>query len=100
MCWEDNAVSGELGEIVDEAAADFAGEEFVHGRDGTAGLVDGHALDAGQGEEKGGDADALGVGLVDLTDEMVEGVEVNTADGDAGGVEGEEFAPDFFFGGV
>jgi hypothetical protein len=31
---------------------------------------------------------------------MVEGVEVDAADGDAGGVEGEELAPDFFFRGV
>src|ERR1700733_807045 len=68
MCWEDNADSGELSEIVDEAAADFAGEEFVHGGDGAAGFV--------------------------------EGTEVDAADGDAGGVEAEEFAPDFFFGGV
>src|ERR1700677_4060677 len=100
MCWEDNADSGELSEIVDEAAADFAGEEFVHRGDGTAGLVEGHALDASHGEEEGGDADPLGVGLVDLADEMVEGVEVDAADGDAGGVEAEEFAPDFFFRGV
>ena len=100
MCWEDNADSGELSEIVDEAAADFAGEEFVHGRDGAAGLVEGHALNAGHGEKEGGDADSFGVGLVDLADEMVEGVEIDAADGDAGGVEGEEFAPDFFFGGV
>jgi hypothetical protein len=100
MCWEDNADSGELSEIVDEAAADFAGKEFVHGGDGAAGLVEGHALDASHGEEKGGDADAFGVGLVDLADEMVERVEVDAADGDASGVEAEEFAPDFFFGGV
>src|SRR5580704_18465457 len=100
MCWEDNADSGELSEIVDEAAADFAGEEFVHGGDGAAGFVEGHALDAGHGEEEGGDADALGVGFIYLADEVVEGVEVDAADGDTGGVEGEEFAPDFFFGGV
>ena len=31
---------------------------------------------------------------------MVEGVEVDATDGDAGGVEREELAPDFFFGGV
>jgi len=100
MCWEDNAVSGELSEIVDEAAADFAREEFVHGGDGAAGFVEGHALDAGHGEKESGDADAFGVWFVDLADEMVEGIEVDATDGDAGGVEIEEFAPDFFFGGV
>src|SRR5579862_4764422 len=100
MCWEDNAVSGELSEIVDEAAADFAREEFVHGGDGAAGFVEGHALDASHGEEESGDADTFGVGLIDLADEMIEGVEVDAADGDAGGVDAEEFAPDFFFGGV
>ncbi len=100
MCWEDNAVSGELSEIVDEAAADFAREEFVHGGNGAGGFVEGHALDASHGEEERGDADALGIGLVDLADEMVEGVEIDAADGDAGGVEAEELAPDFFFGGV
>src|SRR5579862_2961226 len=100
MCWEDNAVSGEVSEIVDEAAADFAREEFVHGGDGAAGFVEGHALDASHGEEESGDADTFGVGLIDLADEMIEGVEVDAADGDAGGVDAEEFAPDFFFGGV
>jgi hypothetical protein len=81
-------------------AADFAGEELVHGRDGAAGFIEGHALDAGHREKEGGDADAFGIGLVDLADEMVEGVEVDAANSDAGSADGEEFAPDFFFGGV
>ena len=42
----------------------------------------------------------LAVGLVELADEMIEGIQVDAAHGDSGGADHEQFAPNFFFGAV
>src|ERR1700752_1183517 len=91
---------GELPEVVGQGTAYFSGEEFGERGDGAGRLVEGDAFDAQHGKEQSGEASAFAFGAVDLIDEVVEGVEVNAAQRDARGVDGEEFAPEFFFGGM
>src|SRR6266487_3646384 len=74
-------VSHELGEIVRERTAHFTREELSHGRDRAGRLIQ---------------RNTLAFRPIDLADEMVEGIQVDAADGDAGRVDGEEFAPDLF----
>src|SRR6266436_9620403 len=93
---QDNAGSGKLREIVDQAAAEFAREKFVHGRNGAGGLVQRDALDAGHGEKERGDADALAVRLIELADEVIEGIQVDSAHGDSRGADAQKLAPNFF----
>lgn len=89
-------VSHELGEIVRERTAHFTREELSHGRDRAGRLIQRNTLDAIHRKENRREADALAFRPIDLADEMVEGIQVDAADGDAGRVDGEEFAPDLF----
>ena len=89
-------VSGELRQVIKKAAADFAVENFGHAGDGTGRLVERDALDASHGEEDGGKADAFCVELIDFADKMIEGVEINAADGDAAGVRRSRSMPQTF----
>jgi hypothetical protein len=91
---------GKLGEIVEEGAAGFAPKDFGHAGDGARRLVEGDAFDAGHGKENRREPDAFGVELIDFADEMIEGVDVNAAHGDAARIDGAENAPDFFLGSV
>src|SRR2546428_155158 len=91
-------VSHELSEIVRERTAYFAREELGHGRDRAGRFIQRNTLDAIHRKENRREADAFAFRPVDLPDEMVEGIQVDAADGDAGRVEGEEFAPDLFLG--
>src|SRR5437660_8025814 len=89
--------SGELGEIIRQRAAHFARENFVHGRDGPGALINFHTFDAVHWEENSRYANASAVGFIDLTDEMVEGVEVDAFYRDARGSNAKQNAPKFFF---
>ena len=75
--------SGELGEVIRQRAPDFTCENFVHGRDGPGALINFHTFDAVHWEENRGYANARAIGFIDLTDEMVEGVEVDALYRDA-----------------
>ena len=70
---------GELGEILGEGAADLRLKRVRPWREWRQRFVEGDALDAGHGEKEGEDADALGVRLIDLADEMVEGIQIDAA---------------------
>ena len=81
--------------VIDEAlelARQFSGEESV-------GFVNG-ILDAVHREEECWKAGALLIGAVDLVDEVIEGVEIDAANGDSRRVDGEKFAPELFFRGM
>src|SRR5882724_8225425 len=92
--------SGELSEIFGDRAADFAGEDLREGRNGAGRFVKRNALHAVHREEECWKPGALGIGTVDLVDEVIEGVEVDAANGDSRGVDGEKFAPEFFLRGM
>ena len=63
-------------------------------------FVQGDALNTVHGKENGREAHAFAVGLIDLPDEVVEGIEVDAADGDPGRADGQKLAPHFFLGRV
>src|SRR5260370_26748049 len=88
--------SHKLGEIVRKRTAYFTREEFGHGRDRAGRFIQRNTLDAIHRKENRREADALAFRPIDLADEVVEGIQVDAADGDAGRVDGEEFAPDLF----
>ncbi len=48
------------------------------------------------GKKTRSQADAVALGMQNLADEIVEGVEIDAAHGDAGGVHVQQFAPHFF----
>lgn len=87
----------ELSQVVEQGAADFAFEDFGHAGDRTGRLVERNALDTGHGEEDSWQTYALGVELIDFVDEMIEGIQVDSADGHATGINVEQDAPDFLF---
>jgi hypothetical protein len=91
---------GELSEIFGDGAADFAGENFGEGRNGAGRFIESDALHAVHREEEGWKARALLIRSVDLVDEMIERVEIDAANGDSRRVDGEKFAPQFFFRGM
>src|ERR1700722_3882598 len=90
------SVSCELREVIGECPANFAGEKFVHRRDGTCRLVQGNAFDAIHRKKDGGKPDEFAVRLVELTDKMVERIQINPAQRDAGRINVQKLAPDFF----
>jgi hypothetical protein len=94
------AQSGELSEVVGDGEADLALEELGHRGDGAGRLVESDALDAVHGEKEGGKGDAVAFGIEDAVDEIVEGVEIDGAGGDARGMNGEKLAPEAFLGAV
>jgi len=49
------------------------------------------------GKRKSGDADAFAVRFVELTDEMIEGIQVDAAHGDSRSADHEQLAPNLFF---
>jgi hypothetical protein len=89
--------SGELREIFGDRAADFAGENFRERRNGAGGFVKSDALHAVHREEECWKAGPFLIGTIDLVDEVIEGVEIDAANGDSRRVDGEKFAPEFFF---
>src|SRR6266404_7987389 len=91
---------GELSEIFGDLAADFAGENFRERRNRAGRFIESDALHAVHREEECWKAGALMVRAVDLVDEMIEGVEIDAANGDSRRVDGEKFAPQFFFRGM
>src|SRR5437899_6239212 len=91
---------GELSEIFGDGAADFAGENFGERRNRAGRFIESDALHAVHGEEECWKAGALLIGAVDLVDEMIEGVEIDAANGDSRRVDGEKFTPQFFFRGM
>ena len=94
---ESYSKSGESREIVVQGAADLALKEFEKRRNGAAGFVERDAFDAAHGEKQRGQADALSFGMQDLSDEIVEGVQVDAPNRNSGGVDVQELAPEFFF---
>src|SRR5438105_6862294 len=90
----------ELSEIFGDGAADFAGENFGERRNRAGRFIESDALHAVHREEEGWKAGALLIRAVDLVDEMIEGVEIDAANGDSRRVDGEKFAPQFFFRGM
>ena len=63
-------------------------------------LIQRDSLDPLHGKKKRRQANALPFGIHHLPDEIVEGIQIDAAEGDAGGMNGQQFAPEFFFGGV
>src|SRR5262249_52967161 len=92
--------SGELREVVGKRAPDLAGEHFRQRGNRAGGLVERDALDPGHGEEQRGQPGALALGAPDLADELVEGGQLDAPQGQPGGIDSEELAPQLFLGGV
>src|SRR5215472_6935234 len=93
-------VSGEFAEIFLKRTAEFARKELVHRRDGPRRLVERDTLHTMHGKENRGESHALAVRFVHLANEMVKRIQVNAAQRDAGRIDGQQFSPYFFLGGV
>jgi hypothetical protein len=98
-CVEGSAL-GELGEIIGEGTANLSREEFVHGRNGTARLIQRDTFDAIHWKKDSRQPDALAVRLVNLPDKMVERVQINATQRDARRINVQKLAPNLFLGRV
>src|SRR5438128_2298850 len=81
---------------VDDSLTEIFGER----RNRAGRFIESDALHAVHREEEGWKARALLIRAVDLVDEMIEGVEIDAANGDSRRVDGEKFTPQFFLRGM
>ena len=69
-------------------------------RDGAGGLVERNALHALHRKEYCWQPNPLAIRIEHLTDKIVEGIQVNAAEGDSSGIELNQLTPKLFFGRV
>jgi hypothetical protein len=75
-------------------------EELIHRRNRAGRLIEGDAFDPRHRKKQRRHADAFGVGLVDLADEMIERIQVDATERDARRVDRQQFTPDLLLGRV
>src|SRR5258708_20728247 len=83
-------------EILGERTSDLALEHSPERGNRAGRLVEGDAFDARHREKKRRQADAGTLGMQHLHDEVVEGIQINAAHGDAGGINCQKLSPRLF----
>src|SRR5580658_7933775 len=87
--WEFRKRSGEQFEIFLQRTAHLALEYIRKGRDRAAAFVERNPFHPLHGKKQRGQADAIPFGVQDLVHEIVEGVQVDAAERDAGRGQGQ-----------